>query len=249
MNGLNQSINKNIKRKKNIFVCLMMLLIGVISFIIIFKTDVFTVKYVDILGNKNISKEELLADSGIVLGNHIFKEKVNNIQLNLYRNSYIKTVLVKRKLPNRIIIQVTERIEEAAIPFMNEFLMIDEEGMVLRSSASNELLKIIEGLECSNFMEGTILRAKDKDQLSKSLEIVRKINENEITIKELDITNKENIIIKLTDDLICKIGEGEIVEYELQILKQILEDLKKKNITRGIIDISNEGYPSYRPVE
>lgn len=242
-------LNQNIKRKRIIFIFLIMLLVCIIAFIIIFKTDIFTVKYVEFLGNENISEEEIFMDSGIVLGNHIFKEKTNNIQSNLYRNPYIKTAIIKRKLPNKLIIQITERVDKAAIPFMNEFLIIDEDGMVLRSSSSNERLKIIDGLEFSNFMEGTILKARDNDQLNKALEITKEIDLDEMIIKELDITNKENIIIKLNDDLICKIGEGKNMRYRLQLLKKILEDLKDKDINRGVIDISHEGYPSYRPVE
>ncbi|QEK11955.1 FtsQ-type POTRA domain-containing protein [Crassaminicella thermophila] len=250
----NKDIDKNVKRKKNAMIFMVMLLLCIVSFIIIFKTDLFTVKYVEVGGNHIVTKDEIINISGIIFGNHIFKENINSIKSNLYRNPYIKTVQVKRKLPNKIIISVVEREEAAAIPFMNEFLIIDEDGMVLRSSRSNtsldnENLKIIKGFEFSNFMEGAILEVKDKSKLKKALEVARKINENQIVITELDVSDKKDVVVKLTNELICRIGEGNNLNYSLKVLKKILEDLKQKNIIRGVIDMSHEGYPSYRPVE
>ncbi|QZY57166.1 cell division protein FtsQ/DivIB [Crassaminicella profunda] len=249
MNKYYGSIDKKVKRRKKGILFLIMILVGAVSFIIIFKTDIFKIKGIQVFGNTTISKEEIVADSGIIIGNHIFKEKLKHIEANVHNNPYVKTVSVKRKLPDKIIIQIVEREEEAAIPFMNEYLIIDEDGMVLRSSTSNGNLKVIKGLEFTNFMEGAILVVKDKGQLSKALEIVRGINKHEIFIKELDITNKKDSIIKFTDDLICKVGEGNNLDYRLKVLKKILEDLNQKKITRGVIDMSYEGDPSYRPVE
>ncbi|QXM05821.1 cell division protein FtsQ/DivIB [Crassaminicella indica] len=249
MKKYHKSIDKKVKARKKGIIFLIMILVSVVSFIIIFKTDIFKIKKIEVYGNTTISKEEIVAESGIILGNHILKESIKDIESNLYNNPYVKTADVKRKLPDRMVIQIVEREEEAAIPFMNEFLIIDEDGMVLRSSTSNGNLKIIKGLEFTNFIEGAILTVKDKSQLSKALEIVRGINKNQILIKELDVTNKKDIIIKFTDNLSCKIGEGNNLDYRLKVLKKILEDLNQKKIIRGVIDISHEGYPSYRPVE
>jgi cell division protein FtsQ len=244
-----ESIDKKVKRRKKGIIFLIMILVCAVSFIIIFKTDIFKIKKVKVYGNTTLSKEEILGDSGIILGNHMFKEKLKDLETNVSKNPYVKTVKVERKLPDQMIIQIVEREEEAAIPFMNEFLIIDEDGMVLRSSTNNGNLKVIKGLEFTNFIEGTILVVKNKEQLGKALEIVRGINKYEMFIQELDVVNKKDIVIKFTDDLICKVGEGNNLDYRLRVLKKILKDLKQKKITRGVIDMSYEGDPSYRPVE
>ncbi|MCT4621335.1 MAG: FtsQ-type POTRA domain-containing protein [Marinisporobacter sp.] len=244
-----ESIDKKVKKRKKGIIFLIMILVCAVSFIIIFKTDIFRIKEVKVYGNTTLSKEEILGDSGIILGNHILKEKLNDLETNVYKNPYVKTVKVERKLPDQMIIQIVEREEEAAIPFMNEYLIIDEDGMVLRVSTNNGNLKVIKGLKFTNFIEGTILVVKDKEQLGKALEIVSGINKYEMFIQELDVVNKKDIVIKFTDDLICKVGEGNNLDYRLRVLKKVLEDLKQKKITRGVIDMSYEGDPSYRPVE
>ncbi|WZL74741.1 FtsQ-type POTRA domain-containing protein [Clostridiaceae bacterium 35-E11] len=249
MNIIEDNIDKKVKKRKRAIVFLVMILICTISFIVIFKTDLFIVNQVVVIGNHLISKDEITKDSGIILGNHIFKEKISVIQSNLLKNPYIQTANVERKLPDKIVVHVVERKEEAAIPFMDEFLIIDKNGMVLKSVSTSGNLKVIRGLEFSNFMAGEILKVKDEKQLHRALKIVNGIYENQMTIVELDVTNKNDIIIRLTNVLICKIGNGKNLNYRLQVLQHILHDLSSKDISRGVIDISHEGYPSYRPVE
>jgi cell division protein FtsQ len=242
-------IQKNVKNKKKGIFFFILILLCMITFIIIVKTDIFQVKSVACYGNYKVSKEEILKDSGILLGNNIFKEKISNIRLNLMKNPYIKVANVHRKLPNKILVHIVERTESAAIPFMDQFLIIDEEGMVLKSVLKPGKLKVIKGLAFSNFIEGEVLKVKDKEQLDKALQIVKGIDKNKIAIKELDITDKKNILIRFTDDLICEMGEAKKLDYRLSLLPYILIDLKEKDIIRGVIDMCHEGYPNYRPVE
>lgn len=242
-------IERNIRSRKRIIIGLIMMLISTVSFIIIFKTDYLTVKSVEIKGNNILSKEEIIFYSGITLGNNIFKEKIGQVHDHLMKDPYVKKVAVKRKLPNKILIHMEERKESAAIPFMNDYLIIDKEGLVLRSSPGNGQLKIMKGLQFSNFMEGELLKVQDKEQLSRGLTILNHVNNSNITLKELNITDKENIIINLTDTLYCEIGQGDDLNYKLMVLANVLKDLDSKGITRGVIDISHDGYPSFRPVE
>ncbi|WP_129596432.1 cell division protein FtsQ/DivIB [Anaerophilus nitritogenes] len=242
-------LEKKVHQSNKKLFSLILLLMGIVAFIVIFKTDVFTIKDVEVIGNKQISENAIISKSAITIGNHMLKEKLENVKINLYKDPYIKTVQIERKFPNKILIHITERKEEAVIPFMNEYLIIDEDGMVLRSSSQMENLKVIKGLTFSNFMAGSILKVKDKNQFKESLEIVRGLNRYNVTIQELDISNKKDIKIKITNDLICKIGKGDDLDYRLQALNEILKDLNKRQITRGVVDISHEGYPTYRPVE
>lgn len=236
------------KRRKTIFLLIMVLLCAV-AFIIIFKTDLLTVKRIEVSGNHIISKEEIIDYSGITIGNNLLKERVNQIQMSLSKNPYIKSATIRRKIPDKILIQVEERKEEGAIFFMDNFLIIDEEGMVLKSTPERRNLNLIKGLEFSDFMEGEVLNVKDVDQLKKALEIMRIIEEKEMIIAEIDVTDKNNIMIRLSQNLVCKIGSGKDLNYRIELLRMILMDLIAKDITRGVIDISHGGYPSYRPVE
>lgn len=242
-------IDRKVKRKKKKFVLFVMLLCCVISFIIIFKTDFFCIKSIEVSGNVLLSQEDIIHVSGITLGNQIYKEKIKDVEIGLTQHPYIKSVEVKRKLPDKILIKIEERTEAAAIPFMGAYVFIDENGMILKSEADSGGLKIIQGLEFDHFMEGELLEVKEPKKLRKALEIIKYIDGFEIPIKNIDVSQSKNYVIRLTDTLICRVGEGNNIDYKLRVLDKILLDLKSKDITRGVIDIGYDGNPTYRPVD
>ena len=247
---INQSvIDRKIKRKKKKFVLFVMLLCSIISFIIIFKTDLFCIKVVEVQGSSVLPQEEVIYASGITLGNQIYKEKVKDVKIGLLQHPYIKSVEIKRKLPNKILIKIEERVETAAIPFVGAYVFIDENGMILKSETHPGNLKIIHGLEFDHFMEGELLEVKEPEKLWKALELIEHINRLAIPINNLDVSNPKSYVIQLTGTLICRIGEGNNIDYKLRALNEILLDLKSKDITRGVIDISYDGNPTYRPVD
>ncbi|MFZ5965845.1 MAG: cell division protein FtsQ/DivIB [Bacillota bacterium] len=246
---IKDNLEKKVRKNKMKTMLIIMVLLCAVFFIIFFKTDFFDVKHINVEGNVFLSNEEVIIDSGITLGNNIFKEKIKMIEDNLLKNPYIKSVELNRKLPNKIVIKIVERKEAAAIPFMGVYIYIDREGMVLRSSETLNGLKAVKGLEFDNFVEGEKLKVKDREQLGNALRIVNGLDSQQIDILELDVTDKDNVIIRLTDTLLCRVGIGNHFDYKLQVLNEILLDIKEKDITRGVIDIRYDGHSSFRPVE
>ncbi|MEW9122307.1 MAG: FtsQ-type POTRA domain-containing protein [Thermotaleaceae bacterium] len=243
------AFNRKLHRRRKQIMVFILLLCCIISFIIIFKTDIFSIEKVTVNGNTVLTEEEVVHMSGINIGNQIFKEKTSEIRGVLLQNPYIKEAHIKRRLPNRIIINIAERQEVALVPFMDVFLVIDEEGMVLKSEKESQHLKSIVGLQFDHFMEGEILDVEESETLKKALEIIKGIDKRGISISGLDVTNRNNMVIRLTENMICRIGDGTNMDYRLKLLDKILIDLASRDITRGVIDINYEGNPTYRPVD
>lgn len=243
------SIDKKMKRKKRKGIYILLLLLCSFSFMVIFKTDLFSIKHIYFEGNHQLSREELLEESRIAFGNNIFREKINRIESNMMQHPYIKTARAKRVLPDTIQIQISERIETAAVPFMGEYLIIDDEGIVLKTNPDHQDLKVIQGLEFKNFIKGQALNAKDNIQFQRALQIIKSIDKYQIPVMKIDMTDKDQVIIQFSDLLKAELGACANLDYKFLLLKEILENLAEQDITRGVIDISHEGYPSYRPVE
>jgi len=249
MKNNNIGIDKRIKKRKNKIIFLIMFFLFVVSTILILKTDIFTIKSVEVNGNELLTEVSIIELSGITLGNNIFKEKIHNIDDRLLAQPYIKKVKIKRVFPDKIRIHIEERKRAASIPFMGNFIIIDNMGYVLESSPDNQELVLIRGLDIVNFNEGKTLNVNDDQQLDKVLQIINGLNSANLPIIELDITNTEDIRFKVSSYLTCKIGNGTQLNFKFRVLQNILTDLAEKDIIRGIVDISNDGYPSYRPVE
>lgn len=249
MKNTDIGIDKRIKKRKKKIVLLIMFFLAAVAIILVLKTDIFAIKSIEVNGNEILADGSIIDFSGVTLGNNIFKEKISDINNTLLTQPYIKKVKIKRIFPDRIRINIEERKRAARIPFMGKFIIIDNMGYVLESSSDDEGLLLISGLDISNFNEGNTLNVNDTQQLDKALQIINELKNANLPIIELDITNTEDIRFKVSNYLICKIGNGTRLNYKFRVLQSILTDLAEKDIIRGIVDISNEGYPSYRPVE
>ncbi|WP_176461823.1 cell division protein FtsQ/DivIB [Anaeromicrobium sediminis] len=243
------SVGLKVNKEKKLFIFTIMILITIISFILVFKTELFSVKYVEVLGIENLTKEIVVEEAGINFGGHILKEDLENIKLNVEYDPYVKSALVERRIPNKIVINIEERKEKALINFMDTYLIIDEEGVVLRSSFNRENLILIKGIEFDNFVEGEKLSVKDEKQFKYALHMVDSSEKNGINLKEINVSDLNDVKININGYLICNLGSGEELDRKLNTLRKIIKDLEKKDIVRGIVDMSHNGYPTYRPIE
>ncbi|MBS3995391.1 MAG: FtsQ-type POTRA domain-containing protein [Alkaliphilus sp.] len=240
---------KRIERKKKTTIFMVLIFILVIAAIITFNTDIFSVNRIEVSGHKILTKDSIVYTSGITLGNNIFRERIRTIEENLIQHPYIKKANAKRILPNKIKIDIEERKRYAAIPFVENYIIIDNEGYVLETLQDHENLVLVKGLDFDNFNEGDVLSVKDKQQMGILVEIISAIEIQGLSVMEIDLTNTDDIRINISNQLTSIIGNADNLSYKFMVMSSILEDLAMKGISRGVIDISHEGYPSYRPVE
>lgn len=105
----NQLIIKRRRRKfvKKCFI-LLILLISTLTGLCL-KHPYFNVKKIEVINNKNISKEEIIKLSRIYEGDNIFYINMDRTKRDILNNPYILKAEVKRKLPNKILIDISER--------------------------------------------------------------------------------------------------------------------------------------------
>ena len=119
----NKTINQKPKRKLpigKIFKILTILSIfGVISFYAIkfsmdiydraISSDYFLISNIDISGNNNVTNEEILAASGVAVGQNNISVAIEDVEAALEQNPWLERVSVKRVLPDTLEIVVQER--------------------------------------------------------------------------------------------------------------------------------------------
>ena len=125
------------KKKKNrrrrffrirvILFCLVCALIG----FGISQSPLFNVKHINVSGNENVDSAYILQLSGIKEGQHIYSFRTGRAETMIETNAWVKSVKVKRILPNTVNIEISERTPVAAVAAGNGVLIVDEEGSVL----------------------------------------------------------------------------------------------------------------------
>ena len=110
-----------LKKKKRIkrmlkFTALLIIIIAGIIFALV--SPIFNIKEIDVSNNNQINTETIISLSQLNLGQNIFKFNKNKVNKNIKTNAYIESVEIKRKLPNKVQIQIEERKQEYNVEFL-----------------------------------------------------------------------------------------------------------------------------------
>jgi len=161
----NYYINSHAKRRpqllRRITLCLkimaaitfvmMMSIIFVLGYDFFTQCDYFMASIIEVKGYKNLSKEEVIEQSQINIGQNILSINLSTARKRLLSHSWISEAEVRRELPNSIYIGIKEH-EPLAILDIGRKFIINAHGTVFKewkpSDPNN--LPIINGLDFSD---------------------------------------------------------------------------------------------------
>ena len=167
---------------------------------------------------------------------------------NIKQNAYIDSVEIKRKLPNKIEINVTERTPAYQIKFGNAFAYIDEKGNILEINEEDLKLPLITGYktQVEDFKAGNMMQEEDVTKLDTVNSIIRVSKSNEIydMITSIDITNDEEYKVEFKGEgKTAYLGDASNINDRILLLKEIL--LKEKG-NQGEIFINDPNKVFFR---
>ncbi len=203
-----------------------------------FDIDKLTVK-----NNNQYTAQQIIDISGAKTGGNLFRLSSEIMKDKLLKDPYIKNVRISKKLPDEIIIAVEERRETAAVPYGEEYIIIDAEGIVLRQSPIEPELTVFSGMTLTNIEAGTALEVEESSQLSGALNLLRSMEEHDIYFKRMEFVG---LLIKayIYDGLVCE-GSPENILKSMDDLEDVLYDLYVQGIERGAIKVGDNGYYSF----
>lgn len=164
-------------------------------------SPIFNVKKINVVGNSKISTDEIISLSGIELEKNMFQYNKDNIIKKIKENAYIDIVTIKRKVPDTIEINVSERKASFLIQFANAYAYISSQGYILEISNQKTDLPILIGFrtEQENIQTGYRLCKADLEKMGDVLKIMESATSNGLAelITQIDITDDENYILTL----------------------------------------------------
>jgi len=117
------------KKSGNRFRIALLVFVFLLSIFLFLHSSVFNVAQINVQGNERVSKDEVLALSGLSTGKNIFKFNANNVVKSIEAHPLVKHAEIKRKPPRTVSITITERQMWAIVPAGNVFLIIDDSGV------------------------------------------------------------------------------------------------------------------------
>lgn len=204
-----------------------------------FGSNFFNIKEVIIKGNNGLSEDEIFFNSGIKLGENIFKLDLKKTINSLKQEPRIKEIEIKRVIPNKIIISLTEREAAAIVHIGEEYFFSTKEGMVLSKIDRPEeefALPLLSGLEISKIKIGEII---DRPEFRTALE---SINSAEVILPKkfcrVEILSPDDFMICNKDNTLkVRANRSEVIIQKENLLREALEKIEREKLLVEYVDI------------
>lgn len=210
------------------------------------KLPYFNIKTIQVLGNKNISKGDIISVSQISTGNNIFYINLKESKNNILSNPYIYSAEIIRKLPSTLQINIKEREAVFYNVKDNNNLVIDKNAIVLQQRDDIKGMKLIklDGLDYSKVELGKTISDSD----SRRVDVVKALGDiianNKISgITSIDVSNSVDIKIYY-GSILVKIGSEDDIDKKMNVALNILERKEVKG-AKGYVDVSFAGNPVF----
>lgn len=223
-------------------------LLGAVLFcILISRTPLFAVSEIIVKDNIMFTDEDIIASSGMAVGDNIFKMSKRKIRKTVMQNNpYMVNVKVDRKLPDVLVMTVEENDPVLAIPCGEQFLILDSEGLAVEMRDDTLTATLLTGIEIKSYSIGEPPDVSDKQSLKLILRMVNDVNQQGVFFRQVDIPSPLAIQAYVTESLSCY-GSSEAIRENVEGLKALLYDLNLKGYPSGVIYMGDDGYATFSP--
>ena len=240
-------IKKKKRRKKHYLLRLIVIIAACIGLYFVLHLDFFTVNGIAVVGNDEISDEEVIELSELETGVNIFDVHPWFVQNRIKKNLYIESVDVDRKLPDKIEIRITERSGKAQFAMGKKFVITDNDGMVLEISKEQRKVTLVEGVTPEKAKPKKDIEVKEQGVYKKSMELISATEQNDLYFKKINISGSD-VEAYVYDTLVCRGKYDNVMKaVESDALKAVVYNLYQNGTESGVINIGSNNYCSFTP--
>lgn len=241
------------RKKAHAWLFYSVILIFVISIgIILSLTVLFKISKVVVDGTTQYKAEEIIAASKVKTGENLFLCNTKDGQASVEKKlPYIQNAVISRRIPDTIVITVTEAKTAGSVSYNGSYILLSTEGKVLATaSAPAEGVPVIKGLDLKAADVSAEAQYNNPSQKTALQEVASAIAESGLkNINEIDMTNVYNVVLNYAGRINIKLGIPSQLPSKLKFAQTLLNG----NITeqdKGTLDLSlfeenNRGY--FRP--
>ncbi len=239
------------KRKRRVFfrIFSFLFLLSIICSIVMFMTPWFNISAIEVVGNLQLNPEALVMQSEIYQGANIFKISTSHAEKKIAAMPYVKSVQVKRKLPNKIEINVQESHAAAYFEHMGGYAVFDEDGRALEimSAPPTGCIQIV-GCELKEFLPGSKIGIDSGEKFDIIVLYIGELEKTEFFsgVNLLDLTNTVDIRFQFENRLTVFCGDVQGLDRKLLTFAEIAYNQLSPN-ARGEIDLRIDSKAYYRP--
>ena len=248
------------KRKKAASQVMTMAVVVVTVLAVLFvlaSSQVFKVRNVLVVGNRNLHKEEVIAQSGVQIGDNLLSLSDAELKKRLEKNRYIEYVGHEFDYRGTLTLRINERLGMGVVNALGLYYVLDASGMVLECAGST-FPDTVAGPKISGFsmddntrvVVGDRLPVRDSGQLESMKRVLTTLDSVGLLgrIAQLDVKNLDNLYLMTTDGAKIVLGDDSDLQTKLLIAREVLAVREPLGTVRGAkIDVSSGREAHYIP--
>lgn len=243
---------KRRRRKGNNILWYLLILVFMVTTTIVLTTTVFfKIKNITVTGNEHYDNRSLILSSGILLEENMFRLKDEQIKEKLVEEySYISKVKIRRKLPDTIVLEITEATPIGAIDAGAGYTLISEEGRVLECNTPvlPEEMPIVMGFSEETPEQGSYLSEMDSDNVKRMQMVMKAAEKTGFSyFNIIDLSDPYDLKLYYQEVFEIILGTDSNLEYKMELILKVIETQNLLTGFRGTIDASYEGEVWTRP--
>ena len=217
--------------------------LGVLSVAGLLFSPLFSAKEVLLEGCEHYTTSEITQQIGFQTGDNIIFYNTSKAERLLEEDPYIAEAKLSRRLPDKLVISITERKVRGYVPYMGSYLYIDEEGRVLDTQeAYFDSLPEVKGLQFSYFKLGEVLPVENEEALLAVLQMSQMMKKYELldVVVEMDVSDPKDIYLN-ANQVSIHIGQMSDGDQKIRIMAEIMKTIPEGD--RGTLDLSDLNKP------
>lgn len=230
--------------------------VAIVAIVLVMATilysTLFQVRSITVVGNTNVSSEEVIRLSGLKIGQSSMTIDDEKIMRKVESNRYLRCTLVDVQWDS-VIIHVKERTPAVYIQHNGMVVVLDNRGYVLEESlnaqaGSSELIQVI-GLDVRRCALGQQISLNATSQMETYTQILieMKAMKGLELLRELDMSSMDSIYLGTRDGFYVRLGSEDSIHEKLRAFMITRERVIEMGYTSGTIDVTDPGRPTYSP--
>jgi len=210
------------------FICL----IFIYAYSYLLSSSYFEIRETSVRGLKELTEKEVLLLAGVKPRQNLLAVNTGLLARRISSNPWVKKIYVGRELPNRLILEVRERIPVVLVKRANHFYLMDSEGNIFKRLGKGDDvdLPILTGFRS----EGKEKSDKLLVGVFDLLKIIAASGQNGYlgSISEIHLDDIFGVSLLTDAGLYLKLGAGDYAS-KLSKLGAVMSDLEKRGLGKG----------------
>jgi len=220
--------------------------------IILLQSVVFRLTTVYVVGNVNLTPQQVAAASGLVKGLNMFSISEDEVRQNLSSDHTIIFEGMQKDYPSTIYLYISERESVASIQWLGILYTLDDEGMVMdenNTTASPEGMPRVTGLQVTSIHVGQKLEVRNREQMQAYYDIISELELQYYLdqISEINLSDTDNLYLLIENGISVRLGTSEYMRAKIGAIRTDIPYLEQLGKSSGVLDVSTPEDAKYSP--